>query len=217
MLDDRRSTSASRRAARLPQTRPPSRAAPAGQGPASRARTAKRSDEEARGARAEHQGPDRAAGQEAPVVGPRRLRHRGAGVQRRPAEVEAATVRIAERTSYREEVEAELQRILSEAGLDTELQGILTDARAEAERQGVSMDSDLIMRALADEANGSAKLSDSAKGELKQRFQRIADEERGDPLRSPSRARRVSIAPRGEVARGRQRGEEDPVAVVAGY
>jgi hypothetical protein len=81
--------------------------------------------------------------------------------------------------TYREEVEAELQRVLSEAGLDTELQGILSDARAEAERQGVSLDSDLIMRALCGEVNGSARLSDTAKGELKQRFQRIADEERG--------------------------------------
>ena len=85
----------------------------------------------------------------------------------------------AETHMYRKEVEAELQRVLGEAGLDTELQGILSDARAEAERQGVSMDSDLIMRALCGEVNGSARLSDTAKGELKQRFQRIADEERG--------------------------------------
>ena len=35
-----------------------------------------------------------------------------------------------------------------------------------------------MLRALTDETNGSAKLSDAAKGELKQRFQRIADEER---------------------------------------
>ncbi len=83
-------------------------------------------------------------------------------------------------SSYRQEVESELQRILNEAGLDTELEGILTDARAEAERQGVPMDSDLMLRALTDETGGSAKLSDSAKGELKQRFQRIAAEERGD-------------------------------------
>jgi hypothetical protein len=81
--------------------------------------------------------------------------------------------------SYRQEVEAELQRILKEAGLDTELEGILSDARAEAERQGVPMDSDLMLRALTEEGNGSGKLSDSAKGELKQRFQRIAAEEQG--------------------------------------
>jgi hypothetical protein len=85
----------------------------------------------------------------------------------------------AEAHMYRKEVEAELQHVLSEAGLDTELQGILSDARAEAERQGVSMDADLIMRALCGEVNGSARLSESAKGELKHRFQRIADEERG--------------------------------------
>jgi len=83
-------------------------------------------------------------------------------------------------SSYRREVESELQRILKEAGLDAELEGILTDARAEAERQGVPMDSDLMLRALTDETGGSARLSDSAKGELKQRFQRIAAEERGD-------------------------------------
>lgn len=88
--------------------------------------------------------------------------------------------------SYRQEVETELQRILHEAGLDAELEGILTDARAEAERRGVPMDSDLMLRALTDETNGSAKLSDAARGELKQRFQRIAAEERSQ------------IRPRGE-------------------
>jgi len=82
--------------------------------------------------------------------------------------------------SYRQEVESELQRILKEAGLDAELGGILTDARAQAERQGVPMDSELMLRALTDETGGSARLSDSARGELKQRFQRIAAEERGD-------------------------------------
>ncbi len=82
--------------------------------------------------------------------------------------------------SYRREVESELQRILQEAGLDTELEGILTDARVEAERQGVPMDSELMLRALTDETGGSARLSDTAKGELKQRFQRIAADERGE-------------------------------------
>ena len=81
-------------------------------------------------------------------------------------------------SAYRNEVETELQRILHDAGLDAELEGILTDARAEAERRGVPMDPDLMLRALTDEADGSAKLSDAAKGELKQRFERIADEER---------------------------------------
>jgi hypothetical protein len=41
------------------------------------------------------------------------------------------------------------------------------------------MDSELMLRALTEEGNGSGKLSDSAKGELKQRFQRIAAEEQG--------------------------------------
>jgi hypothetical protein len=85
----------------------------------------------------------------------------------------------APKDSYRQEVESELQRILKDAGLDAELGGILSDARAEAARQGVPIDSDLMLRALCDETNGSAKLSDAAKGELKQRFQRIAAEERG--------------------------------------
>ena len=82
--------------------------------------------------------------------------------------------------SYRQEVESELQRILQDAGLEAELEGILGDARAEAERQGVPMDSDLMLRALTDDVEGSGRLSDSAKGELKERFQRIAAEERGD-------------------------------------
>ncbi len=81
--------------------------------------------------------------------------------------------------SDRQEVETELQRILREAGLDAELEGILTDARAEAERQGVAMDSHLMLRALDNETQGSAKLSDRAKGELEHRFERIAAEERG--------------------------------------
>ena len=97
------------------------------------------------------------------------------GTERRPCRPNGATHRD---VATAHEVETELQRILSDAGLDAELEGILTDARAEAERQGVPMDSDLMLRALTDETNGSAKLSDTAKGELKQRFQRIAAEER---------------------------------------
>jgi hypothetical protein len=83
-------------------------------------------------------------------------------------------------SDYREEVEAELQRILHEAGLDAELGGILADAHQEAERRGVAIDSDLMLRALTEETNGSGKLSDSAKDELKERFKRIAAEERGE-------------------------------------
>ena len=95
-------------------------------------------------------------------------------------QIVAPQVATAPERSYREEVESELQRILKEAGLDAELEGILSDARAEAARRGVPMDSDLMLHALTDETNGTVKLSDSAKGELKQRFQRIAAEERGE-------------------------------------
>jgi len=97
-----------------------------------------------------------------------------------PAQAEVANGAATAAPSYREEVETELQRILQEAGLDTELEGILSDARAEAARRGVPMDSDLMLRALTDDTNGTAKLSDSAEGELKQRFQQIAAEERGE-------------------------------------
>jgi hypothetical protein len=84
-------------------------------------------------------------------------------------------------SSYRQDVETELQRILSEAGIDAEVENILTGARAEAERQGVAMDSDLMLRALTDEAKGSDKLTRRAKDQLEYRFQRIADEERSQP------------------------------------
>jgi hypothetical protein len=36
-----------------------------------------------------------------------------------------------------------------------------------------------MLRALCEETNGAAKLSDSAKGELESRFKRIVAEERG--------------------------------------
>jgi hypothetical protein len=82
--------------------------------------------------------------------------------------------------SYRAEVESELQRILADAGLHAEVDGILADAKKEAERQGVPIDSELMLKALCDETNGSAKLSDSARGELESRFKRIVAEERGE-------------------------------------
>jgi hypothetical protein len=87
--------------------------------------------------------------------------------------------------TYREEVETELQRILRDAGVDTELETILTDARAEAERKGVAMNSDLMLRALADDSKGSEKLTRRTKDQIEHRFQRIAAEERRDPS-SPS-------------------------------
>jgi hypothetical protein len=77
-------------------------------------------------------------------------------------------------------VESELQRILADAGLHAEVDGILADAKKEAQRQGVPIDSDLMLKALCEETNGSAKLSDSARGELESRFKRIVAEERGE-------------------------------------
>jgi hypothetical protein len=82
--------------------------------------------------------------------------------------------------SYRAQVESELQRILDDAGLHTEVDGILSDAKKEAQRQGVPIDSELMLKALCDETNGTAKLSESARGELESRFKRIIAEERGE-------------------------------------
>jgi hypothetical protein len=75
------------------------------------------------------------------------------------------------------EVEAELQRILNEAGLEAGLEGILVDARAEAERSGIALDQDLMLQALCDEINGSAKLSDTRRDELRSMFAGIIAEE----------------------------------------
>ena len=87
--------------------------------------------------------------------------------------------------SYRAEVETELQRILNDAGLHAEVDGILADAKAEAERQGVPIDSELMLKALCEETNGAAKLSDTTKGELESRFRRIVAEERGEGRPTP--------------------------------
>ena len=107
---------------------------------------------------------------------------------------------------YREQVETELQRILDDAGLHTEVDGILADARAEAQRQGVPIDSELMLRALCEDTNGAAKLSDSAKGELESRFKRIVAEERGERgshAGQPTAARLNSCCAsgRGEIGR----------------
>jgi hypothetical protein len=75
------------------------------------------------------------------------------------------------------EVEQELQRILTEAGVEAELQGILADARNEAERQGVAFDPDLMLQVLCDELNGSAKLSDDKREQLRTMFATIIAEE----------------------------------------
>jgi hypothetical protein len=102
-----------------------------------------------------------------------------------PATQPPSTERPAPQGSHRAEVESELQRILNEAGLHAEVDGILADAKQEAQRQGVPIDSELMLKALCDEANGAAKLSDTARGELESRFKRIVAEER-DGERRPS-------------------------------
>jgi hypothetical protein len=78
---------------------------------------------------------------------------------------------------HRAEVEAELQRILTEAGIDAELEGILVDARAEAERHGIDLDPDLMLQALCEEINGSAKLSENRRHDLREMFSAILAEE----------------------------------------
>ena len=83
----------------------------------------------------------------------------------------------AEVAQHRAEVEGELQRILNEAGVHAELEGILMDARHEAERHGIALDPELIMQALCEEINGSAKLSDPKRAELRAMFAEIAAEE----------------------------------------
>ena len=99
-----------------------------------------------------------------------------------PAHVNGASngvpvVSEAEVAQHRAEVEAELQRILNEAGVQAELEGILMDARQEAERHGIALDPELIMQALCDEINGSARLSDPKRAELRAMFAEIAAEE----------------------------------------
>lgn len=82
-----------------------------------------------------------------------------------------------DRERYRAEVESELQRILNEAGLEAELEGILSEARAEAERSGIALDPDLMLHALCEEINGSAKLSEARRTELRHMFAGIIAEE----------------------------------------
>jgi hypothetical protein len=81
--------------------------------------------------------------------------------------------------SYGNEVDTELQRILREAGVDSQVESILSDARTEAARQGVTVDSDQMMRALADEAKQSPSLTRRTRDKLEHRLQRIAEERRG--------------------------------------
>jgi hypothetical protein len=94
----------------------------------------------------------------------------------------------ADRERHRAEVESELQRILNEAGIEAELEGILGDARAEAERSGIALDPDLMLHALCEEINGSAKLSDTRRTELRDMFAGIIAEEAQQP---PAQAEQV--------------------------
>jgi hypothetical protein len=80
-------------------------------------------------------------------------------------------------THHREEVEAELQKLLAEAGIDAHLEGILTDAREEAARQGIALDSNVILQAIGDELNGTEGLSEAKRGELRAMFASIVAEE----------------------------------------
>jgi hypothetical protein len=129
--------------------------------------------------------------QEEPATAPFAVQMAGAGPPLEelpvepPTEVPAETNGVAEidgatpepLTHHRVAVEAELQRILNEAGLHAELNGILIDAKAEAERQGIAIDPDVMLQALCDELNGSAKLSDPARAELRAQFEQIIAEE----------------------------------------
>ena len=107
------------------------------------------------------------------------------------------------------EVETEVHRILTEAGLEAGLEGILVHARAEAERSGIALDQDLMLEALCDEISGSAKLSDTAREELRSVFAGIIAEEAQqapaalEQVRSVGQAARLRSAPggRGEIGR----------------
>jgi hypothetical protein len=78
---------------------------------------------------------------------------------------------------HRAQVETELQRLLTEAGIDTQLDGILAEAREEAEKQGIAIDPDLMLRALTDELDSSQTLSEANRSGLRAMFQEIIAEE----------------------------------------
>jgi hypothetical protein len=92
---------------------------------------------------------------------------------------------------HRAAVEAELQRVLNEAGLEAGLEGILTDARAEAERNGIALDPEVMLETLCDEINGSAKLSDPKRAELRSMFADIIAEVAEEGRRVPAEAEKV--------------------------
>jgi hypothetical protein len=76
-----------------------------------------------------------------------------------------------EAASDKDKLEAELRRLLTDAGIDAELDGIVADAQAEAERRGVPMDADLMMQLLTGGGDSSAS-------ELKAKLQEIVAEEK---------------------------------------
>lgn len=80
--------------------------------------------------------------------------------------------------SDKDKLEAELSRVLTDAGIDAELEGIVADAQAEAARRGVPMNADLMMQLLCDEVDSSAKLTGTAEGELRSKLQEIVAEEK---------------------------------------
>jgi hypothetical protein len=80
-------------------------------------------------------------------------------------------------TEHRSHVEAELQRVLDDAGLQAELKRILAEARSEGERQGIAIDTDLMLQALVEEIQGSTELSDPARAQLRTKFDQIIAEE----------------------------------------
>jgi len=104
-----------------------------------------------------------------PVVAP--------GPEPEPVEAHAENGNGTPPAFHREEVEAELQRVLAEAGLDAQLEGILSDARELAAEQGLALDSDVILQAICDELNGTAALSESRRTDLRTMFKNIIAEE----------------------------------------
>jgi hypothetical protein len=78
---------------------------------------------------------------------------------------------------HRAQIEAELQRLLTEAGIDAQLDGILAEAKEEAELQGITIDPDLMLRALSDGMNGAEPLSEASRASLRAMFQEIIAEE----------------------------------------
>jgi hypothetical protein len=78
----------------------------------------------------------------------------------------------------KERLEAELRRILTEAGIHAELEGIIADIQAEAERRGVPVDADLMLQLLFDGEQGQSNLSEPAEARLRSKLEEIVAEEK---------------------------------------